>query len=121
MLEIEQTVIKKALAMLIAAKCQFAVKTPDGVVHGDLKIVQDPPPRTRARSRLPLGTLSNHVRQYIGELQPNQAAKVPALEGATLEALQSSVTAYAAHRWGPGTYMSGVTTDRMGVEILRLP
>jgi hypothetical protein len=119
MLEIEQNAVKKALLMLTAAKCTFAVIDPDGNKHGTLDIM--PTKRKRScQSVLPFGMMTEHAVKHMGKLQPGEAVLVPIIENVSVKALRSCMTSWASHAWGNGSYMSSANKDQTGVEILRL-
>ena len=119
MLGIQQTAINRALQMLHAAGCRFAVITPDGTKHGTLELAPEPKARTRIRAAhsLPVGALTAHTKKHIGGMQAGDCAVVPPLDGVPIESLRSAVTSWASREWGSGSYMSSV--NNFTIEILR--
>lgn len=115
---VHELAVKRAIMLLTAAKCQFAIIDSTGQQHGQLQIHVPEEKRTRTRILTrPYGALKNHYIGYVEKLKVGEASQVP-FGDFDPEDLRGAITAWMSVNWGKGTYTS-CTTDRH-VEVLRI-
>lgn len=118
-MQVQKIAIDRAIALLQAAGCKFAIVDADGGKYGDLLIAEAP---KRHRGAFPRGTLVAHFLPHIKDIQPGMAAVVPygpcAAEKAHRNALQKAIASHCSAAWGHKTYITHM--NDAGVEILRV-
>jgi hypothetical protein len=116
MREIENKVLNRALQMLDAIKCEYAVVDADGNQHGELKIQ---PAKGRRDMKYAWGALTNHIRPLVQDMKIGDVVKVP-IAPFDLEAVQGSVASCCYKLWGRGAHTAALTKDRLYIEVLKL-
>lgn len=116
MKEVQLVSLKKALAMLTAVGCKFAVIDPDGNKHGDLEIVQKTD-RKRAAPAFKRGTLNDYFHPYVKDLKVGEVAEIPAGEYG-VERIRGSVCSWFVRHRGKGSANTFVTKDT--VQVMRI-
>jgi hypothetical protein len=120
MTPIESQVLSKVTTVLTNLGLEWAIKTSDGEVHGNLKI--EPPKEAKPKKREPIypyGTLKAHLdAQGIGNITIN-THKVISTGNMDAEVVRRSICSYGSQHWGNGTYKTAITADRKGIEITR--
>lgn len=118
-MEVQKLALHRAMAMLTAAKCQFAIVDAEGNKYGGLQVAA-PPQRTRGP--FPRGTLVAHFLPHIKDMKPGDAACVPygicAAEKSHRDALQKAIASHCSGAWGNKTYITHM--NDAGVEVLRV-
>lgn len=118
-MEVQKLALHRAIAMLNAAKCQFAVIDADGNKYGSLEIATQP---QRHRGAFPRGTLVAHFLPHIESMKPGDAKVVPygsfAAEKAHRDSLQKAISSHCSAAWGNKTYITHM--NDAGVEVLRV-
>jgi hypothetical protein len=118
-MEVQKLALHRAIAMLTAAKCQFAVIDAEGNKYGALEVAA-PPQRTRGA--FPRGTLVAHFQPHIKDMKPGDAVCVPygmcADEKPHRDALQKAIASHLSAAWGRKTYITHMNDK--GVEVLRV-
>ena len=112
---IEQT-INKAIKMLEACSCEFAIIDPDGNQHGDLEIVYG---KKRAPSAFPHGELKAYVKDHIDGMNPGDVVSIP-IGKYGFDSVQSSVSATACAMFGNGACTTTRVRENDTVQILRV-
>ena len=120
MTPIESQVLAKVTNVLSNLGLEWAIKTSDGEVHGNLKIEQPKPAKPKKREPIyPYGTLKAHLdAQGIGSITTN-THKVISTGGMDPEVVRRSICSYGSQHWGNGTYKTKLTADKKGVEVTR--
>jgi hypothetical protein len=120
MTPIESQVLSKVTAVLANLGLEWAIKTSDGEVHGNLKI--EPPKEAKKKKREAVygyGVLKAHLEsQGISGIAIN-THKVISAGGMDAEVVRRSICSYGSQHWGNGTYKTTLTADRKGVEVTR--
>lgn len=118
-MEVQKIAIDRAIALLSAAKCQFAIIDAAGNRHGTLEIAS---PALRSRGAFPRGTLVAHFLPHIEHMKPGDAYVVPygafAAEKSHRESLQKAISSHCSAAWGNKTYITHM--NEKGVEVLRV-
>ena len=117
-MEVQKLALHRAMAMLTAAKCQFAVIDSEGNKYGSLQVAA-PPQRTRGA--FPRGTLVAHFQPHIKDMKPGDAVCVPygfCTEKPHRDALQKAISSHCSAAWGNKTYITHM--NDAGVEVLRV-
>ena len=118
-MEVQKLALHRAMAMLTAAKCQFAIIDADGTQYGTLPVATAP---KRTRGAFPRGTLLAHFHPHIKDMKPGDSVCVPygfcAYEKPHREALQKAIASHCSHAWGNKTYITHM--NDAGVELLRV-
>ena len=120
-MQVQKEAITRAIRLLTAGGCQFAIIEADGTKHGTLE-VQESKTRIRAASRFPIGALTSYFQPLIKDMKPGDAKVIPFGQfGADMDAkegLRSSMASYCSKHWGSKTYLSHI--NMQGVELLRI-
>ena len=118
-MQVQQEALKRALQLLRASGCQFAVLDADGTKHGALEVVE---PRTRAAMRFPRGTITSHFQPFVKTMAAGDAKVIPFglfdTDDRSKEQLRNSISSWASSEWGNGSYITAL--QPAGVEILRV-
>jgi len=118
-MEVQKLALHRAIAMLTAAKCQFAIVDADGNKYGALQVAAPP---QRKLGAFPRGTLVGHFLPHIKDMKPGDVACVPYGMCADAEphraALQKAIASYCSAAWGNKTYITHM--NDAGVEVLRV-
>lgn len=117
-MEVQKLALNRAMAMLTAAKCQFAIVDAEGNKYGGLQVAE-PPKRTRGA--FPRGTLVAHFQPYIKDVKPGDVVCVPygiCAEKPQRDALQRAIASHCSAAWGNKTYITHM--NDAGVEVLRI-
>lgn len=112
---IEQTIIK-AIKMLEACGCEFAVIDPNGDQHGELEVVVH---KKRGPNKYPHGELRNYIKPYLSELSPGQVAVIP-VGRFDFSSLQSSISSAACAMFGNESCTTSRNRENNTVEVLRV-
>lgn len=120
MTPIESNVLNKIAHVLDGLGIEWAAKTSDGQVHGNLKLEPPKPAKTKKREPIyPYGTLKAHLdAQGINSIAVN-THKVISTGGMDAEVVRRSICSYGSQHWGNGTYKTKITADKKGVEVTR--
>lgn len=118
-MEVQKLALHRAIALLTAAKCQFAVVDAEGNRYGSLQVAEPP---KRQRGAFPRGTLVRHFLPHIKDMKPGESACVPyglcGSEEAHRQALQKAIASHCSGNWGKKTYITHM--NDAGVEVLRV-
>ena len=119
---VQTEALSRALKMLRASGCAFAVIDFDGVKHGDLQVFTPKPPKPRKKPRNhPPGAYLEHHKPTTSAIGPGECRVVPFGPFSSpqdRESLRSSISAYCSREWGNGSYITAVADH--GIEILRI-
>ena len=119
MTPIESQVLNKVATVLANLGVEWAIKTSDGQVHGNLKVEPPKPVKKKRDSIYPYGTLKAHLdSQGLGNIAIN-THKVISTGGMDAEVVRRSICSYGSQHWGNGTYKTAITADKKGVEVTR--
>ena len=114
--------ISRAIKLLTAAQCQFAILTADGTKHGTLEIAEPEPKRTRQEPRFKRGTLKAYYEPILKTINPGSVNVVPFgpfdTDKASREALRSAIASECSRVWGNGSYITHM--NERGIELLRM-
>lgn len=111
--------LSRALKLLVAAGCEYAVIDAAGTKHGTLEVVD----KTTARKprNHPPGSYLEHHKPLTSAMQAGDSKTVPFGPFSAAddrESLRSSISAYCSREWGGGTYITAMGAD--GIEVLRV-
>jgi hypothetical protein len=119
MTPIESQVLSKVTTVLTNLGLEWAIKTSDGEVHGNLKIEAPKAKPKKRESIYGYGVLKAHLEAYgIDKIMVNTHAVIPT-GGMDAEVVRRSICSYGSQNWGNGTYKTKLTADRKGVEVTR--
>lgn len=116
MREIEKKVLNKALQMLDAIKCEYAVVDANGNQHGELQIQ---PKKAKRPLKYEWGSLTNHVRPLVQDMKIGEVVNVP-IAPFDIASVQGLVGSCCFKLWGKGNHTSSLTKDRLFIEVLKL-
>ena len=117
MSNIQEVVLKRAIAMLEGLKCSYAVIDPLGNKHG-LLAVKEPTVRSSVRKH-PHGERAHYIRTYISSMMVGNVVEVPFGKYDALD-VQSSSTSAAHKMWGKGSVTTTINRPKSVVEIMRI-
>ncbi len=108
-------------ANLAGMKLDYAIRMPDGTIHGDVDAVRGKKKNKAERTRAPLtfkyGEVVNYLRPQLSNLQPGQVVYVP-YDKFGHKIIMSSVTSFVSREYGNGTYIAARCDVRQAVELL---
>jgi len=118
MTEVQVIALNKAIKLLVASGCQYAVVTEQGeTISNGLEVVVKKE-RQRAPRKYPYGELTSYYKPLIkfdaeiGTVQVVPCGPYPS------EDIRGGISSTLAREWGKETYITN-TTDA-GIEILRV-
>jgi len=114
MTEMEQHAITRAIKILKALKCEFAVITPTGEKHGDLVITQP----TKKFVHKYKG-IYKHINQYVETLNVGQEAEVPCADFPP-NIVQSRTCNWFAKRYGKGSVLTHQKSENNTISVIRI-
>ena len=117
MSNIQEVVLKRAIAMLEGLKCSYAVIDPLGNKHG-LLAVKEPTVRSSVRKH-PHGEREHYIRTYISTMMVGNVVEVPFGKYDALD-VQSSSTSAAHKMWGKGSVTTTINRTNGVLEIMRI-
>jgi hypothetical protein len=117
MSNIQEVVLKRAIAMLEGMKCSYAIIDPLGNKHG-LLAVKEPTVRSGGRKH-PHGERANYIRSYISSMMVGSVIEVPFGKYDALD-VQSSSTSAAHKMWGKGSVTTTINRVNGVLEIMRI-
>lgn len=117
MSQIQEKVLKRAIAMLEGMKCSYAIIDPLGNKHGLLDVKESV--MRRGVRKHPHGERSAYIRGY---LNPMMVGNVVAIPFGKYEAgdVQSSTSSAAYKLWGKGSVTSTIIHAKQVLEIMRI-
>jgi len=116
MKEVQQVSLKKAITMLAAIGCKFAIVNPDGNKHGTLEITEKTD-RKRAKSEFRRGEVHDYYIQFIENMNVGEVAEIPAGKFG-VERIRGSVCSWFVRNRGKGSANTFVTKDT--VQVMRI-
>lgn len=114
-LQLEQ--LKRIEVVLTNMGCTYAIRDPDGVMHGDLDALTNKKSK-RGPMKFPRGTVRNYFRPFVENLKEGEAAMVP-YDVYDPYSLQSNIGSYLSSLWGAKTFVTTQRPELKSVEILR--
>lgn len=116
MSQIQEQVLKRAIAMLEGIKCSYAVIDPLGNKHGPLDVKE---PTVRGGRKHPHGERSGYVRGFISAMKVGDVVDIPLGKYDAFD-VQSSSTSAAHKLWGKGSVTTTINRPKQVVELLRI-
>jgi hypothetical protein len=118
MTETQTTALNKAIKLLVAVGCHYAIVTDEGeVFKNGIEIAQEKE-RQRAPRKYPYGELTSYYKPLIDFQAPIGSVQVISCGNYPPEDIRGGVSSTLSKAWGKETYITN-TTDA-GVEILRV-
>jgi hypothetical protein len=112
---VHKKALENAMKLLNAIGAQYAIKTAQGELFGELEAKVKP---KRAPAKYPYGSLANHVKPYIASCAVNQTVTIP-IGQFDLDHVYGSTSSIASKEWGNGCHKIGTTSDKKGVVLTR--
>ena len=117
MKEVQQVSLKKALTMLTAIGCTFAVIDPDGNKHGTLELAEQKSDRKRLSPAFPRGEVNDYFRPFVENMKVGDVVEIPAGKFG-VERVRGSVCSWFVRYRGKGSANTFVTKDT--VQVMRI-
>ena len=114
--QIIKSTISKAIKMLEACNCKFAIIDPDGKTHGELEVSES---KKRKSSKYPYGELRKYLTQYLDDMKPGDVAEIP-LGKYDFVTLQSSASSTSCVLFGNGSCTTTRNLKNKTIEVLRV-
>jgi len=113
---VKREALGRALKILDALECEYAVIDQDGMKHGELEVLLQKE-NNRAVPRFPRGELVEYITGFLASLKPGATTVVP-FDKYTIDEIRGSITPYCTKHFGRGNYI----TTRVGdsIEVLRV-
>ena len=93
----QSVAFKRAINVLTALKCQFAIITPEGEKFGELEVCK--PKNTKKHK---MGELKNYVEQFVASVEVGQNFTVPCGDY-DMETIATSVGNWFYKKYGAGS------------------
>lgn len=116
MTDTQTTALNRALLLLKAAGCEYAVRTAAGELLGTLPIA--PPPKARRHARVNRFADETGYVAMLRAMAPGDVKSIELADPSRLEAFRSCVSAQASKFWGRGNSITSLTAT--AVEVLRV-
>ena len=116
MTQLQEQVLKRAIAMLEGIKCSYAIIDPLGNKHGLLDVKES---AVRGGRKHPHGERSGYVRGFISAMKVGDVVDVPLGKYDAFD-VQSSSTSAAHKLWGRGSVTTTINRPKQVVELLRI-
>lgn len=118
MSQVNSIAIDKAIKLLNATHCQYAIVTSDGETYNNGLEIAVKKERQRALRKYPYGELTTYFSALINfNAEVGSVQVIPPGKYAP-EVLRSGISSKLSREWGKDTYMTSISKE--GVEILRL-
>lgn len=114
--KIIQINIEKAIKLLDACGCRYAVIDPVGNLYGELEVVV---PKKRSPNKHPRGELRSYIRPFVENLTPGEVASIPVLHYG-FATVQSSVSSMVCAIFGNECCTTSRNVDANTIEVLRV-
>lgn len=116
----QQEALNRALVLLKAAGVEYAIRTNDGQVYGDLPIgVPEVPKKFKRNTDPALIELRRQQQQVLITMQPGDCKRFPVGEY-NVQLIRSGLTGWCNHHWGSGGHISTLHKETNEIEILRV-
>jgi hypothetical protein len=116
MTQLQEQVLKRAIAMLEGIKCSYAIIDPLGNKHGLLDVKE---PAVRGGRKHPHGERSGYVRGFISAMKVGDSMDLPIGKYEVVD-VQSSIHSAARNLWGKGSITTTMNKPKRVFEILRV-
>ncbi len=110
MIEIKAKQLVRALQVLDMLECEYAVKTPEGEVHGTLPIA-DKPKRKHKNPRKDYKLYC--IPDRVGAMKVGDVEVFKPLEGDTAKQIASNVSSHGIARFGKGNFTTTVVNGEL--------
>ena len=121
-MHVQAEAVTRAIRLLTAAGCKFAIVDAAGQKHGDLEVAEPVAHKKRAASRFGVGAFKNYYAPLVAAIAPGSCAVVPYgpfdIDKAARDALRASLCSHCSDTWGNGSYISHM--NERGIEVLRM-
>ena len=119
MSDVKNVAVERALLLLNASKCKYAIITQDGkeIVNG-VELAKPTGNRTRSPSMYKYGELSGYCRKAMPLDAEISSVHLVPFNGYEKLVLRRALCAWLTNHWGKDSYISNVRED--GIEILRI-
>lgn len=112
---VHKKALENAMKLLNAIGAQYAIKTAQGELYGELETKVKP---KRQPAKYPYGSLASHVRPYLDSCAVNQTVTIP-IGQFDLIHVYGSASSIASKEWGNGCHKIGTTSDKKAVVVTR--
>lgn len=112
---VHKKALENAMKLLNAIGAQYAIKTAQGELFGELEAKVKP---KRKPHKYPYGSLASHIKPYIDSCAVNQTVTIP-IGQFELKNVYGSASSIATKEWGNGCHKVGTTSDKKGVVLTR--
>lgn len=118
MTQTEIMALQKGIKHLEAAKCRYAIVTPDGTVIKDGVEIAEPKDRKRAPRKYPYGELTSYFKPLINFQVPPGTVQIIPSGKYPPEDIRSGIASVLTKAWGKESYITNKLDD--GIEVLRV-
>jgi hypothetical protein len=115
-MSLEDGAIKKYVQILINMGCKVAVLAPNGDLYGNAEL-KNYSEKTHKIREFSWGSILNHARPFIEDLQAGQSVMIP-LNEFPMKSMSSTVTSYCVRKWGQESYTT--RQHENALQVLRL-
>lgn len=106
--DIRKKVLDKALAMLTATGCKFAVIDPDGNKHGELEVIE---PKKRTKSDV---SYKGFYEPILATIQPGEKIhEITPPEGVDIGKFRGALCGGCSRMWGTDTYSTQIKDGKI--------
>ena len=111
---IQMVSFKKAINILTALKCEYAIIEPSGEKHGNLKVVDENEP-----PKISYGELSNYITPYLEPMNVGDTFMVP-VGPYSLDSIQTRICNWFGKRHGNSSVITRRRPDEGMIEVYRV-
>lgn len=118
MSEVKNLALERAVKLLEALRCSYAIVTDDGQTFTNGLEVVVPKERRRSPLKYSYGEITAHYKPKLNLNAPVGSVQIIACGRFLPAEIRGGVCSLLSREWGKDTYMSNITPE--GVEILRV-
>jgi hypothetical protein len=119
MSDIQNIAINKAINLLTAAGCEYAIVTGDGERYTNGLEIVLPEDRKRGPLRHPYGAISSHYKPQINVNAEPGTVQTVQIGQFTSEEIRGGICAWLSREWGSESYITNITASG-SIEVLRV-
>lgn len=113
---IKKDAFNKALAILDALGCAYAIIDLNGKQIGTLKIA---PTKRKFKSDKPFGFVRNQIKAHWKDLQIGETLEMPS-DTIDIAVFQRNLSGFITTKYGAGTHMTSINRKNNVIEVMRI-
>jgi hypothetical protein len=121
-MQVQTEALSRALKLLIASGCKFAVIDHTGAKHGELHVAEPKPEPKRKPPKFGRGVLQGYYLPLLADMKAGDSKVIPygpfGEDKESRESLRGALCSHCSSAWGNKSYISHM--NEAGIELLRV-